>query len=131
MAASAQLKYSSIGGTGPTGPYIVNGLLQRDYRVAILHRGSHEVDEIPPEVEHIHTDPYEVSALETALRDRRFDVCHLVGPRGTAWHRHLGSQGYPHHRGIGGRGGLQDAVYVVQPVAVGRDVLGGDRQHQG
>ena len=44
-----------IGGTGPTGHFIVNGLLERGYEVAILHRGSHEIPEIPPEVEHIHT----------------------------------------------------------------------------
>ncbi len=31
-----------VGGTGPTGPYIVEGLLQRGYQVAILHRGEHE-----------------------------------------------------------------------------------------
>ncbi|NND69837.1 MAG: NAD-dependent epimerase/dehydratase family protein, partial [Halioglobus sp.] len=64
-----------VGGTGPTGPYIVNGLLDRGYEVAILHRGTHEVDEIPPEVEHIHTDPYDLDCLETALQERQFDVC--------------------------------------------------------
>lgn len=64
-----------VGGTGPTGPYIVNGLLQRGFKVAILHRGTHEVDEIPPEVEHIHTDPYDQACLLEALSYRRFDVC--------------------------------------------------------
>lgn len=64
-----------IGGTGPTGPYIVDGLIERGYEVAILHRGSHEVDEIPPEVEHIHTDPYDKASVETALAGRHFDVC--------------------------------------------------------
>jgi nucleoside-diphosphate-sugar epimerase len=64
-----------VGGTGPTGPYIVDGLIDRGYQVAILHRGSHEVDEIPPEVEHIHTDPYDASCLENALQGRHFDVC--------------------------------------------------------
>ncbi len=64
-----------VGGTGPTGPYIVNGLLQRGFEVAILHRGSHEVDEIPPEVEHIHTDPYDYDSLLLALSSRHFDLC--------------------------------------------------------
>jgi len=64
-----------VGGTGPTGPYIVNGLLERGYQVAILHRGTHEVDEIPPQVEHIHTDPYDQSCLEAELGNRRFDLC--------------------------------------------------------
>ena len=36
-----------VGGTGPTGPYLVNGLLARGYATAILHRGTHEIDEIP------------------------------------------------------------------------------------
>jgi len=64
-----------IGGTGPTGHYVVNGLLARGHRVAILHSGRHEIDEIPPEVEHIHTDAYDASALAAALAGRRFDVC--------------------------------------------------------
>ena len=64
-----------IGGTGPTGPYLVEGLLQRGYQVAILHRGTHEVDEIPPEVEHIHTDPYDKDCLLEALGERRFNLC--------------------------------------------------------
>ena len=60
------MKALIIGGTGPTGPYIVEGLLQRGYQVTILHRGTHEVD-MPPEVEHIHGDPHFVETLEEAL----------------------------------------------------------------
>ena len=64
-----------IGGTGPTGHFVVNGLLDRGYEVAILHSGAHEIPEIPPEVEHIHTDPYSDEALASALGTRTFDVC--------------------------------------------------------
>jgi nucleoside-diphosphate-sugar epimerase len=64
-----------IGGTGPTGHFIVNGLLSRGFTVAILHRGGHEIDEIPPEVQHIHTDPYDMECLQQALSNRSFDVC--------------------------------------------------------
>jgi nucleoside-diphosphate-sugar epimerase len=63
-----------VGGTGPTGPFIVNGLRARGYATAILHRGTHEIDEIPPDVEHIHADPYDGAALDAALAGRRFDV---------------------------------------------------------
>ena len=63
-----------IGGTGPTGHFMVNGLIDRGFKVAILHTGRHEVDEIPPEVEHIHTDPFSTTALASALRGRTFDV---------------------------------------------------------
>ena len=64
-----------IGGTGPTGHFIVNGLLARGYKVAILHTGNHEVAEIPEEVEHIHTNPYEKQQVEGAIANRQFDLC--------------------------------------------------------
>jgi nucleoside-diphosphate-sugar epimerase len=64
-----------VGGTGPTGHFIVNGLLERGYQVAILHSGNHEIDEIPPQVEHIHTNAYDPDCLQQALADRDFDLC--------------------------------------------------------
>jgi nucleoside-diphosphate-sugar epimerase len=63
-----------VGGTGPTGPHLVHGLRARGYAVAILHRGTHEVDEIPLDVEHIHADPYDAGALAVALGGRAFEV---------------------------------------------------------
>ena len=39
-----------IGGTGPTGHFVVNGLITRGFEVSILHTGNHEVDEIPESV---------------------------------------------------------------------------------
>jgi nucleoside-diphosphate-sugar epimerase len=68
------LKALVIGGTGPTGHFIVNGLVRRGYQVAMLHTGRHELDEIPPAVEHIHTDPFSEEALRNALSQRTFDV---------------------------------------------------------
>ncbi len=53
----------------------MQGLLDRGYEVAILHRGKHEIDEIPPEVEHIHTDPNFRENLDEALAGRHFDLC--------------------------------------------------------
>ena len=64
-----------VGGTGPTGHFIVNGLRDRGYSGAILHTGRHELDEIPDDVEHIHTDPFDEEAVRNALGDRTFDVC--------------------------------------------------------
>ena len=73
MASSGSRKTALvIGGTGPTGPFVVSGLLDRGYDVAILHRGTHEVPEIPPEVEHIHTDPFSREDVEAALEGRSF-----------------------------------------------------------
>jgi nucleoside-diphosphate-sugar epimerase len=68
------MKALIIGGTGPTGHYIVNGLLRRGYAVAMLHTGRHEVAEIPANVEHIHTDPFSEPALREALGHRTFDL---------------------------------------------------------
>jgi nucleoside-diphosphate-sugar epimerase len=68
------MKALVIGGTGPSGHYIVNGLLRRGYDVAMLHSGKHELDEIPASVEHIHTDPFSEDALRSALGDRTFDL---------------------------------------------------------
>jgi nucleoside-diphosphate-sugar epimerase len=68
------MKALVVGGTGPTGPFIVNGLLQRGYKVSMFHRGTHEIPEIPPEVEHIHGDPHFRETVDEALAGRTFDV---------------------------------------------------------
>jgi nucleoside-diphosphate-sugar epimerase len=62
-----------IGGTGPSGPHIVNGLIERGYTVTVLHGGQHEAEFVQP-VEHIHTDPHFAETLELGLKGRTFDV---------------------------------------------------------
>jgi nucleoside-diphosphate-sugar epimerase len=68
------MKALVVGGTGPTGPFIVNGLRARGYMVTILHRGTHEIPEIGPAVEHIHADPHFRQTLDEALVGRNFDM---------------------------------------------------------
>jgi nucleoside-diphosphate-sugar epimerase len=65
-----------IGGTGPSGPYIVNGLVERGHDVTILHTGRHEVDSLPPEsvVPHIHADPFDEASFTAALEHRTYDA---------------------------------------------------------
>lgn len=63
-----------IGGTGPTGIHIVNGLVERGHRVTILHRGTHERAETPAEVAHLHADPYDADALAAVFDGQHFDV---------------------------------------------------------
>lgn len=67
-----------IGGTGPTGPHVVNGLLQAGHDVVILHTGAHEVDTIPTHVEHIHTNPFHIPDVADALGDRTFDLVYAM-----------------------------------------------------
>lgn len=62
-----------LGGTGPTGPFIVEGLLDRGYEVTIMHGGFHEIDFSRP-VEHIHGDVHFRETLEEALGNRTFDL---------------------------------------------------------
>ena len=65
-----------IGGTGPTGPDVIDVLHERNYEVTILHRGTHEPDDVPVlrEVEHIHADPHFAEPLTDAVRDREFEI---------------------------------------------------------
>jgi len=72
--AARNLRALVVGGTWPTGPFIVTGLRARGYATAILHRGTHELDEIPADVEHVHADPYDGDAFAAAISGRRFDV---------------------------------------------------------
>ncbi|MCX6000884.1 MAG: NAD-dependent epimerase/dehydratase family protein, partial [Chloroflexi bacterium] len=67
------MKALVVGGTGATGPFVIEGLLSRGYEVAMLHRGVHEI-ELPAEVEHIHADPHWLEALKEALQGRNFDL---------------------------------------------------------
>ncbi len=68
------MKALVVGGTGPTGPFLVNGLISRGYEVGMLHRGTHELPENPPEVEHIHVDPHFRETLDEGLKGRSYDV---------------------------------------------------------
>src|SRR5215467_1591150 len=63
-----------VGGTGPSGPFLANGLRERGYKVAILHRGTHEIPEIGRDIEHIHADPHFRETLDPAIAGREFDV---------------------------------------------------------
>ena len=63
-----------IGGTGPTGPFIVKGLLERGHNVAILNRGSHDSEEIPSNVERIIADPHFEETLREVLDRKKFDL---------------------------------------------------------
>lgn len=67
------MKALVVGGTGSTGPYIIDGLLKRGYEVTMLHRGAHEI-EMPQEIEHLHADPHWMESLNEALSGRSFDV---------------------------------------------------------
>lgn len=71
MAKSALI----IGGTGPTGAPIIDGLEQRGYEVSMLHSGKHEVPELPESrLEHIHASAHFEDSLRDAVAGRSFDL---------------------------------------------------------
>jgi nucleoside-diphosphate-sugar epimerase len=63
----------AVGGTGPTGRFIIDGLRNRGCQVTIFHRGNHEVAG-QEDLEHIHGDPHFADTIAEALGDRRFDT---------------------------------------------------------
>lgn len=65
-----------IGGTGPTGPFIVNGLVERGHQVTIFHTGRHEVDSLPSMdvVPHIHGDPFDLDSTSACLGNQTWDA---------------------------------------------------------
>ncbi len=62
-----------IGGTGPTGPHVVDGLLARGMDVTVLNRGGRPV-RFAGAVEQVVADPHVAESLASALRHRSFDV---------------------------------------------------------
>jgi len=64
-----------IGGTGPTGPFVVKGLIERGYAVEMLHSGRTEIPETPEEVVHIHADVYDPAELVRVLEGGSWDLC--------------------------------------------------------
>ncbi len=62
-----------IGGSGPTGPHIVEGMRQRGFKVSVLSRGVHPYP-FPDDVERITGDPHFAEPLAEALGERSFDV---------------------------------------------------------
>lgn len=67
------MKALLVGGTGPTGPDIAHGLRARGYDVTVMHRGSHEIDEVAG-FEHVHADPHFADSVRDALARRTFDL---------------------------------------------------------
>jgi nucleoside-diphosphate-sugar epimerase len=62
-----------IGGSGPTGPHVLTGLLDRGFDVTMLHRGVHEPADLPA-VRHIHADPHFAEPLLAAIGASSYDV---------------------------------------------------------
>ncbi len=67
-----------IGGTGPTGPHVVNGLLRAGHDVTILHTGRHESALVPDRVPHVHTNPFRVDEVAESLGSATFDLVYAM-----------------------------------------------------
>ena len=78
------MKALVVGGTGPTGPFIIQGLLERGFEVTIYHRGFHEMDDMPPVRHHLHGDPFDLDALQNDFHGLSYDL--VVGMYGRLRH---------------------------------------------
>ena len=67
------VKVLIIGGTGPTGVFMVEDLLSKGHDVTIYHTGVHEVEFSAP-VAHIHGDPRSIECLKKDMEGKRFDA---------------------------------------------------------
>lgn len=56
-----------VGGTGPSDPHIVDGLIRHGWDVTVLHGGQHEAEFVEP-VDHIHVAPLRGAAARRARR---------------------------------------------------------------
>src|ERR1019366_9010390 len=74
VCAVADPRALVIGGTGPTGPFVVEGLHQRGFDVTILHGGQHEFEFAVPNVRHIHEDPHFQEPLERGIGSQPFNL---------------------------------------------------------
>ena len=68
------MKALVVGGTGPTGPYILEGLKKRGYEVTMYHRGLHEPDDLPEVAHHQHGDPFNLDTLKEHFSRAKFDL---------------------------------------------------------
>ncbi|WP_456794038.1 hypothetical protein [Bradyrhizobium sp. USDA 4506] len=57
--------------------------------MTLFHRGTHESDEIPDSVEHVHSDPHFTETIEGALGQREFDLVVAMYGRTRLLARHL------------------------------------------
>ena len=68
------MKALVVGGTGPTGPLIVQGLMDRGYEVTLYHRGFHEPDDLPQTHSHVHGDPFTKETFEKDVEGQEWDI---------------------------------------------------------
>jgi nucleoside-diphosphate-sugar epimerase len=89
-----------IGGTGPSGPPLVQGLLERGYDVTVFHTGNHEVAD-GPDTRHLHGSPFDADAIATALGEEHYDVVAATYGRVRLLAQHLAGK-CEHFLAVGG-----------------------------
>lgn len=110
-----------VGGTGPSGPHVLDGLLARGHDVTIFHRGTHEPAGLP-DVEHIHGDPHFRASIDDAVGARSFDVVvamygrltHLAPAFRDRCEQFVGVGGVPVYRGFFPRPGYRMPIPVTE-----------------
>lgn len=118
-----------VGGSGPSGPYLLTGLLERGYDVTMFHTGRHEPDDLP-DVHHIHGNPYDTDSIADTIGDDTFEVtvatygrvrhiaAHLAGSTG----QFVSVSGTPIYRGFVTPGAVSPRGLAI-PVTEGSSLV--------
>lgn len=112
-----------VGGTGPTGRFIIEGLRERGHEVTIFHRGNHELPELA-DLEHIHNDPHFADSIAEALGGRTFDTVLGMYGRTALVAKHFATRGTcKRFIGIGSNLGFSGWVNPESSYPTGTPVL--------
>src|SRR5262245_24755665 len=136
----ASRKALVVGGTGPSGPLVVQGLLSRGFETTVFHTGRHELagDPALAAALHLHGNPFEAGSIAETLGGRTFDVVLAAYGRTRFLPRHppgrcarrVAISGLPVHRGMMDRMQMRPPGLRI-PVAEAHPLVEGERDPPG
>ena len=136
----ASRKALIVGGTGPSGPCVVRGLLERGFETTVFHTGRHEVadDAALASALHLHGNPYDADSIAATLGAQTFDVVVAAYGRTRLLARHLAGRcarlvaisGLPVYRGMIDRRQMRPTGLRI-PAAETHPLVDGERDPPG
>jgi len=136
----ASRKALVVGGTGPSGPFVVRGLLERGFETTVFHTGRHEVadDAALASALHLHGNPFDADSIAARLGAQTFDVVVAAYGRTRLLARHLAGRcarlvaisGLPVYRGMMDRRQMRPTGLRI-PVSETHPLVEGDRDPPG
>ena len=129
-----------VGGTGPSGPLVVQGLLERGFETTVFHTGRHELagDPALAAALHLHGNPFDADSIAATLGAQGFDAVVAAYGRTRLLARHLAGRcarfvaisGLPVYRGMIDARQLRPSGLRI-PAAESHPLVEGDRDPPG